>query len=104
MDKETAINTAKTYLSLVRKKFPYENALLFGSYAKGMNHADSDIDVAIICETVEDIIERQADLLKLRKNNELDIEPHPFRVSDFNFSDPVASEIIKTGIKINAGN
>lgn len=100
MDKKTAINTEEAYLSLVRKKFPYKNALLFGSYAKGTNHADSDIDLAIIFEAVEDMIERQADLLKLRNNNELDIEPHPFRMSDFNVSNPVASEILKTGIKM----
>jgi hypothetical protein len=59
------------------------------------------IDLAIIFEAVEDMIERQADLLKLRNNNELDIEPHPFRVSDFNGSNPAAFEILKIGIKMS---
>lgn len=102
MDKEMAIKTAKRYLSFVKKKYPYENALLFGSFAKGTNHPDSDIDLAIIFKTVDDIIDRQVDLLKLRKDHELTIEPHPFRQSDFNALDPVACEILKDGIEISA--
>jgi predicted nucleotidyltransferase len=101
MDKEMALKTAEQYLSYVRKKYPFENALLFGSFAKGTNHPDSDIDLAIIFKKVDDIIDRQGDLLKLRKDNELIIEPHPFRQSDFNTLDPVAYEIMKNGIEIS---
>lgn len=48
MDKREAVNIAKKYVKLIRDKFDVEKVLLFGSFAKGNNHSDSDIDLAII--------------------------------------------------------
>jgi predicted nucleotidyltransferase len=63
-------------------------------------HKDSDIDLAIIFKSVDDIIELQIDLMKMRKDEDLLIEPHPFSEKDFVISNPVVSEILKTGIPI----
>lgn len=101
MDKNEAIKIAEQYLNFVGKKYPIENALLFGSFAKGTNHKDSDIDLAIIFKTIDDVIDMQIELLKMRTENNLMIEPHPFRVVDFKSSNPVVSEILKNGVEIN---
>jgi len=97
MDKSEAINIAKRYIDLINHKYKIENVILFGSYAKGTYHVDSDIDLAIIVKSVDDIIDMQIELMKMRTDDDLMIEPHPFSLSDFNVSNPVASDIIKTG-------
>lgn len=74
--------------------------MLFGSYAKGTNNEDSDIDIALIFEKVPDVIDAQIELMKMRRDFDLRIEPHPFRAEDFNIDDPIVSEIMKNGVSI----
>ena len=100
MDKSEAIKIAKRYINAVSGRYQVENVILFGSFAKGTSHADSDIDLAIIFNSIDDIIEMQIDLMKLRTDDDLLIEPHPFKMSDFNLSNPVVSEILKHGIEL----
>jgi len=57
MDKKEAIKIAKRYVDSIRKKYQIENAILFGSFAKGTNHPDSDIDIAIVFKAVDDVID-----------------------------------------------
>ena len=38
--------------------------------------------------------------MKLRTDDDLLIEPHPFAISDFTPSNPIISEIIKNGIEL----
>ncbi len=101
MDKREAINIAKKYAKLIDEKFKVEKIILFGSYAKGTFHKDSDLDLAIVFKTVDDIIERQIELMIMRTDDELIIEPHPFRLSDFEESNPVVHEILKNGIELS---
>jgi uncharacterized protein len=101
MDKGQAIEIAIRYLESLKGKFDIQSALLFGSYAKGTNHEDSDIDIAIVLKHVNDIIDTQIELMKLRRKIDLRIEPHPFNQSDFNRNNPVVSEILKYGINLN---
>ena len=100
MDKNEAIKIALKYSDLIRAKYRIENVILFGSFAKGTNHQDSDIDLAIIFKSIDDIIDLQIELLKLRTDNDLMIEPHPFSMTDFNKSNPVVAEILKDGIEL----
>src|SRR4030066_610839 len=100
MDKNEAIMIARRYRDSVSKKYQVENAILFGSFAKGTYHADSDIDLALIFKKVDDIIEMQIELMCLRGDDDLLIEPHPFTVSDFKITNPVVAEILKNGIDI----
>jgi predicted nucleotidyltransferase len=101
MDKREAVNIAQKYILNVNRKFHIEKAYLFGSFAKGTQHRDSDIDLAIVFQNVEDIIEMQILLLQLRSEDDLLIEPHPFVHSDFNFSNPMVAEILKDGIELS---
>lgn len=100
MDKADAIKIAERYITLVGTKYKIENAILFGSFAKGTNHSDSDIDLAIIFNSIDDIIDLQIELMKMRTDEDLLIEPHPFRAIDFHISNPVVSEILRNGIEI----
>jgi uncharacterized protein len=100
MDKNEAIKIAKRYIDSISSKYQIESAILFGSFAKGTNHPDSDIDIAIVFKTVDDIIDLQIQLMQLRSDDDLLIEPHPFKISDFHVSNPVVAEIKKNGIEI----
>lgn len=100
MDKSEAIETVQRYLRNIAGKYQIVNAIIFGSYARGTQKQDSDIDLAIIFKSVDDIIDLQIDLLKMRTDDDLLIEPHPFSQKDFEISNPVVSEILKTGIEI----
>ena len=101
MDKNEAIKLARNYVDFITTKYSVESAILFGSYAKGTNHTDSDIDLAIIFKSIEDIIDLQIELMCLRSDDDLLIEPHPFSVSDFEMSNPMVEEIKKNGIEIS---
>jgi uncharacterized protein len=100
MDKNEAIRVAKRYINSVKKIYKIENAILFGSFAKGTYNSDSDIDLAIVFNSLDDVIDMQIELMKMRTDDFLMIEPHPFRLSDFQPSNPVVFEILKNGIEI----
>ncbi|PSR04702.1 MAG: nucleotidyltransferase [Bacteroidetes bacterium SW_11_45_7] len=91
---------AKKYIREVICTYDVRRAFIYESYANGTNRKDSDIDVAIVLNTEDDILDVQVQLFQLRSDRELLIEPHPFRTSDFNESNPVASEILRTGIEL----
>jgi len=101
MDKETASQIARKYIEFIKKKDPnVKKAYIFGSYIKGTVKEDSDIDLAIIFKNLTDTFEMQVQLMKLRRKFDTRIEPHAFRESDFQISNPLANEILKTGIEI----
>jgi hypothetical protein len=49
---------------------------------------------------IDDIFEIQMDLMRMRRNIDSRIEPHPIRKADFNYSNSFAKEILDNGIKI----
>jgi uncharacterized protein len=101
MDKGEAIEIVKKYIEILKSRYDIKSVLLFGSYAKGTNHDNSDIDIAIILKHVNDILDTQIEFMKLRRQIDLRIEPHPFNFADFNRNNPVVNEILKYGININ---
>ena len=48
MDKREAIEIARAYIDLISDKYGIKETFLFGCYAKGTNHDDSDIDIAVV--------------------------------------------------------
>lgn len=105
MDKEDALNIAKTYAGLVKQKFDPKQIIIFGSWIKGTYYDDSDIDIAVVFSDYDDSIDMQLELMRLRRKIDSRIEPHPFKEHDFNLSNPFAAEIISHGkqIDINTG-
>lgn len=101
MDKEDAYRIGEKYIAFLinEKKFDIKKAYLFGSYVRENQHTGSDIDIALIMKDVDDIIDLQIQLMFLRRNFSVDIEPHPINEEDFTISNPLACEIMKTGIE-----
>lgn len=102
MDKIAAVEIAKNYLKiLLDHHYPVRRMFLYGSCAKGNAHADSDIDLAIILNELNDPFQTQVNLLKLTWNFDTRVEPHPFDEQDFASRNPIIDEIIKTGVEIS---
>lgn len=101
MDKETVFIIAERYLNFLvkEKKYDIKKAYLFGSYAKGKAHNDSDIDLALVMPNNSDTLELQIQFMFLSRNFSVDIEPHPIKEEDFNSMNPLAYEIMKTGFE-----
>jgi predicted nucleotidyltransferase len=100
MDKREALEVAQRYASAVKLNFKFIRIILFGSYAKGNFNEDSDIDIAIVFEDYNNLMDMQLELMRLRRKIDSRIEPHPFRESEFELSNPVVNEIIKYGQEI----
>jgi predicted nucleotidyltransferase len=100
MDKESALRIAHQYVDNLSNKYEVLQAFVFGSFAKGTNHEDSDIDIAIVIKNASDIIDTQIDMMKLRRKVDLRIEPHPFKAADFTEENPVVYEILRSGIRL----
>lgn len=100
MDKTNAVKIVQNYADVVKTCFDYKKIILFGSYAKGNFHDDSDIDIAIIFADYDNRLDRQFELMKLTRNIDSRIEPHPFREDEFEMSNPLVSEIVKYGQEI----
>ncbi len=101
MDKNKASKIAREYINFIKQQYPnVKKAYIFGSYVKGTIREDSDIDLAIIFKKLNDTFDMQVKLMKLRRKFDTRIEPHAFRESDFEISNPLANEILKTGLEI----
>ncbi|MBM2814910.1 MAG: nucleotidyltransferase [Ignavibacteria bacterium] len=92
----------KQFIGLLEKNnIRINQAILYGSYAKGSANKWSDIDLALISENFEG--DRYNDITKLRDfifSVDTDISPLPYRPEDFTVDDLFVKEIIKTGIRI----
>ena len=96
------MNIIKKYVEKICENYKVEAIILFGSYAKGTNNEDSDIDIAIITDDfTNDIIDEELNLMRLRRKIDTRIEPHLIRIEDYkNVETPLIQEIIDTGIKV----
>lgn len=100
MVNQSVIETAKKYIQQIPLSMDLKKAYLFGSYAKGVERDDSDIDIALVFGKMDDFFSTQMQLMRLRRTIDLRIEPHPIRDKDFNIQNPFAWEIQQTGIEI----
>ncbi len=99
MDKREVIIKVAEYKQLLRKYFEIESVYLFGSYVKGTNRQDSDIDVAIVVNHIDgDFFSINPLLWKLRRQIDDRIEPILIE-KDFDEVD-FLGEIKKYGIEI----
>ncbi len=101
MDRTDAIDIARKYASVIKVKYACKQVFLFGSYAKGTNHEESDIDIAVILKEFKNPMDIQLDLMRLRRKIDSRIEPHPLREKDFNVANPIVHEILKHGQKVD---
>ncbi len=98
MDKEQAIKLAQSYKAAVAERLPLKALYLYGSFSKGTYTADSDIDIAVVVDSLNDDYFADTPLLwKLRRKISNLIEP--VLLTD-DLSNPLYSDILKTGILI----
>ena len=102
-DRKIIEKKVRQYLNILKKSnIGVKELYLFGSTNKGIIDSDSDIDIAVVIDSYKgDIVDIFFLLLKLRRNIDIRIEPHPFELNDFNDSNPFAREIIRIGKKIS---
>ncbi|MEI6436857.1 MAG: nucleotidyltransferase domain-containing protein [Bacteroidota bacterium] len=99
MDQRDAINKGKAYKQLLSRYFPFSQVFLFGSYAKGNFHENSDIDIAIVVDHAEgDYFAIQPFLFKLRR--QIDSRIEPVLIEREHDAAGFLDEIIKSGIEI----
>lgn len=84
----------------LEKGIPVKEAILFGSFAKGMPDRNSDIDIALISDSFGNNIFENARQTALINYQYPDIEVHHFNPDHFKQDDPFVNEIKRTGIKI----
>ena len=95
-------NIILKYVKAVCAQYKVEAIILFGSYAKGTEHKDSDIDIAIVIDKFKDnIIDEEVEFMMMREGIDYRIEPHIIRIDDYkNISNPFVQEVLETGIKV----
>ena len=103
MDQTNALAISRNYLQRLKEmNFNFSDAWLFGSYAKGDQHKDSDIDIAIVMnDNTQVSFETEVKLMTCRKGEETLIEPHVFSRSDFEETSPLVNQIVNFGVLIH---
>lgn len=102
INNRSIMEIVQKYVEKICENYKVYAIILFGSYAKGTEHEDSDIDIAIITDDIEnDIFDEEVNLMGLRKGIDYRLEPHIIRIEDYkNAETPFIQEVIDTGIKV----
>ncbi len=102
MDKGTNKIISDYILLLAKQNNQLIKAYLFGSYAKQTNKPDSDIDIALVINNLNDDekFDLQVQLMLIASDFDMRIEPHLISNEDFNSENPFVAEIKRTGIEI----
>lgn len=97
----TIMKSIKKYIEKISKYYKIDAIILFGSYAKGTETEESDIDIAVISNDFKNIIQDGANLIGFTWKIDTRIEPHAIRKEDYEkVATPFMQEIINTGIKV----
>lgn len=101
-DKSIVSILVRQYLELLKEKnINIIEAYLFGSYVKGNATQWSDIDIALLTrEFIGDSLDFRFLLTKIGHEIDINLEPHPFIIDEFNEDNPLAAEILRNGEKI----
>ncbi len=96
------INIVKRFLEEIKNdNIRIASAYLYGSYANGTAHHDSDIDVIVVSPDFTDSrFENSVRLMKYRRNIDLRISPFGYRPEKFSDNFLIPAEAMKNGIRI----
>lgn len=95
------MESIKKYIKKISQYYKIDTIILFGSYARGTENENSDIDIAIVSSDFNDIIEDGAKLIGYTWKIDTRIEPHPISIEDYReITNPFIKEIVDTGIKV----
>jgi uncharacterized protein len=103
MDKATAVKCVKQYAEVLKSHFNVEKIILYGSYSRDAARKDSDIDVAVVLNHIDDdFLATEAKLFRLRR--EIDTRIEPVLLEEANDRSGFLEEILKTGEIIYAAH
>lgn len=98
------IENAERYIKELNKKIPIKSAWLFGSYVRGQETPDSDLDIAVVSEAFDVnafLARRAANRIFFEFDSPFDIEVHGFGIKQFNENGTLFEEIVNTGIPLH---
>ncbi|HSA32999.1 MAG TPA: nucleotidyltransferase domain-containing protein [bacterium] len=96
MDKRKVVEKVRRFAQAVALRYHPSRIILFGSYAKGSPHTDSDIDVAVIFERIDgDFLALESQLYILR--NSIDVNIEPVLLEEGNDRSGFLEEVVRTG-------
>ena len=99
MEKAEVIEILKRYKELLSKHVRFESLILFGSYTKGAQRENSDIDVAVVVNEVSgDFFETRPILWKLSR--QVDDRIEPLILEKKHDDSGFLKEVLKSGIVI----
>jgi predicted nucleotidyltransferase len=103
-DIETVKRIAREYIGDVKKKMPIDKVYLYGSYAKGTQNEDSDVDLCFFSDHFAskrtwDVL-AELFYLKIKYDKELLIEPNAFPTAEIQNDNPFVKEVIRTGYEL----
>jgi len=88
----------------LRRDYRAEKVILFGSYARGEETADSDVDILVVAPTKERFFQRMATVRRLIRGlrDGFPVAPIVLTVRELEkrqkIGDPLVQEILETGI------
>ncbi|WP_461256237.1 nucleotidyltransferase domain-containing protein [Treponema sp. R80B11-R83G3] len=103
-DIETVTAIVRQYIADVQKAMPIDKVYLYGSYAKGAQRENSDVDICFFSQAFES--RRTLDILtelfylKIKYDKDLLIEPNAFPLSELDNDNPFVNEVLRTGTEI----
>jgi len=103
-DTENVTNIIQQYIADVKKAMPIDKVYLYGSYAKGAQRENSDVDLCFFSQAFES--SRSLDILtelfylKIKYDKDILIEPNAFPTSELYSDDPFVKEVLRTGREI----
>ena len=99
MDKAEVITILKIYKKLLSQYMSFDKMILFGSYARGSQREDSNVDVAIIVEEMQgDYFSTRPLLWRIRREVDDRIEPILFETK--HDESGFLEEVMRNGILI----
>lgn len=97
----TIKQSVERFVTLLCQRQQIDAVYLYGSQATASAHPWSDIDVAVVSpDFAGNLFQARLMLLRLAAQVDDRIEPTPFTPESFTPSDPLASEVKRTGIRI----
>ncbi|HEY5583872.1 MAG TPA: nucleotidyltransferase domain-containing protein [Ruminiclostridium sp.] len=99
---QEVLRVTTDYINKLKKQIPIEKVILFGSYAKGTNTLDSDVDIAVFSSAFENMsrVDGLTFLLMQALEYKIDIQPQPYTMKDYIEHIGLIDEILNTGVEI----
>ena len=101
---EIVAENIRRFVDEVQHLYDVRAVYLFGSQVMGEQDKWSDIDLLVVSPDFRaDRQESRLALMRIARQIDARIEPHPMSPEDFNESNPLAYEVKHKGIRISIG-